>query len=260
MRTTTLGAKVPGYTAALLADNNARVHAGQVIARIDDGDYRIALRSAREKAATQQATIDRFDKQILAQQAAVTQAKRSLFRPGGADPGPGRVCSPAGRHWRAGPSPASRPWSRHWRLCDQAAAAVRSADAAVDGASATVGVLRAQKRKPKAPLPSSKTAVAKAERDLAFTQIRAPIDGVLGNRAAQVGDFVQTGQRIAAVVPLKDVYIDANFKETQLARLRPGPARLGQGRCLAGRKGSTAWSEAWRRPRVRCFRCYLRSG
>ncbi|HEX8030194.1 MAG TPA: HlyD family secretion protein, partial [Vicinamibacterales bacterium] len=63
---------------------------------------------------------------------------------------------------------------------------------------------------------------AKAERDLSFTQVKAPIDGVIGNRAVQVGDYVQTGTRLAAVVPLDDVYIDANYKETQLGRLKPG--------------------------------------
>jgi membrane fusion protein (multidrug efflux system) len=68
------------------------------------------------------------------------------------------------------------------------------------------------------------TAVAKTERDLSFTLIRAPIDGVVGNRAMQVGDFVQTGTRLASLVPLDDVYNDANFKETQVARLRPGQA------------------------------------
>jgi membrane fusion protein (multidrug efflux system) len=52
--------------------------------------------------------------------------------------------------------------------------------------------------------------------------IRAPVDGVIGNRAVQTGDFVQTGQRLASLVPLDDVYVDANFKETQLAHLRPG--------------------------------------
>ncbi len=54
--------------------------------------------------------------------------------------------------------------------------------------------------------------------------IRAPVDGVFSNRAVQSGDYVQTGQRIASLVPLSDVYIDANFKETQLARIQPGQA------------------------------------
>jgi membrane fusion protein, multidrug efflux system len=52
--------------------------------------------------------------------------------------------------------------------------------------------------------------------------VRAPVDGIIGNRAVQTGDFVQTGQRLASLVPLDEVYVDANFKETQLAHLRPG--------------------------------------
>src|SRR5208282_568601 len=50
----------------------------------------------------------------------------------------------------------------------------------------------------------------------------APLDGVIGNRAVQTGDYVQIGQRLASLVPLDEVYVNANFKETQLARLRPG--------------------------------------
>ena len=65
------------------------------------------------------------------------------------------------------------------------------------------------------------TALAKAERDLSFTVIRAPFDGVIGNRAMQVGDYVQPAQRLASLVPLDAVYIDANFKETQLAGCSP---------------------------------------
>ena len=81
---------------------------------------------------------------------------------------------------------------------------------------------RRSSKKPRAPLNELQTALAKAERDLSFTVIRAPVDGVVGNRAMQVGDFVQPGQRLASLVPLDAVYIDANFKETQLARLQAG--------------------------------------
>ncbi|WP_460290820.1 HlyD family secretion protein, partial [Bradyrhizobium diazoefficiens] len=63
---------------------------------------------------------------------------------------------------------------------------------------------------------------AKAERDLAFTAVRAPVNGTFSNRLVSAGDFVAVGQRLGNVVPLDDVYIDANFKETQLKRIRPG--------------------------------------
>ncbi len=85
-------------------------------------------------------------------------------------------------------------------------------------------MLKGQQQEATDTLAELKTALAKAERDLSFTIIRAPIDGVIGNRAVQVGDYMQPGQRLASLVPLDDVYVDANFKETQLSRLRPGQA------------------------------------
>jgi membrane fusion protein, multidrug efflux system len=99
---------------------------------------------------------------------------------------------------------------------------VQGAQAAVEAAEANVAVLKAQQEEAARTLKELDTALAKAERDLSFTVIRAPMDGVVGNRAMQVGDFVQPGQRLASLVPLDAVYGDANFRETQLAKLKPG--------------------------------------
>jgi membrane fusion protein, multidrug efflux system len=77
-KSTTLAAKIPGYIATLEVDDNQRVRAGDVIARIDDGDYQLAVTTARDKVATQQATIERIAKQVAAQQAAVDQAKAQV--------------------------------------------------------------------------------------------------------------------------------------------------------------------------------------
>jgi membrane fusion protein (multidrug efflux system) len=218
---TTLGAKVSGYVADLLVDDNTRVHAGEVIARIDDGDYRLAVDSAREKVNTQAATVERFDRQIVAQQAAVEQTKAQLAS---AKAEQARTQSDFERQQAlAGKEFASKQTlEKALAARDQAVAAVNSAQASIDGAQANVGVLQAQKQEAAGALAELKTAQAKAERDLSFTEIKAPVDGVVGNRAVQVGDFVQTGQRVAALVPLADVFIDANFKETQLSRLQPG--------------------------------------
>jgi membrane fusion protein, multidrug efflux system len=218
---TTLGAKVSGHVADFLVEDNARVRAGDVIARIDDGDYRLAVDAAREKAATQEATVDRFDRQIQAQRATVEQTKAQLVS---ARAGQARMQSEYDRQQALAGKEFASKQTLEQALAnrDQAVAAVRSAEAAIDGAEATVGVLQAQKEEAVRLVAELKTALAKAERDLAFTEIRAPVDGVIGNRAVQVGDYVQTGQRVAALVPLADVFIDANFKETQLTRLRPG--------------------------------------
>ncbi len=218
---TTLAAKVAGYVASVDVADNSFVHAGDVVARIDDGDYRLALEAARDKVATQQATVDRIGRQIPAQEAAVEQTRAQLTS---AQAAATRAQFELERQQAlAGKEFASRQTLEQAQANrDQAVAAVRSAQAAIDAAVANVDVLRAQQQEAARTLKELQTAVAKTERDLSFTLIRAPIDGVVGNRAMQVGDFVQTGTRLASLVPLDDVYIDANFKETQLARLRPG--------------------------------------
>lgn len=219
--TTTLGAKVAGYVASIEVPDNSYVRAGQVIARIDDGDYRLAVEAARDKVATQQATVGRIGRQIPAQEAQVEQARAQLVS---AQAAATRAQSELERQQAL----AQRDFASRQTLeqaqanRDQANASVQSAQAAIDAALANVEVLRAQQQEAARTLKELQTAEAKAERDLSFTEIRAPISGVIGNRAMHVGDYVQTGQRLASLVPLDDVYIDANFKETQLAGLRPG--------------------------------------
>lgn len=218
---TTLAAKVPGYVASLAVDNNTYVRAGDVIARIDEGDYRLAVNAARDKVATQRATVDRIGRQIPAQEAMVAQAKAQLVS---AQAQATRAQSELDRQRKlAGNAFASQQTLEQAQANrDQANAAVQGAQAAVAAASANVDVFKAQQQEATGTLNELQTAQAKAERDLSFTIIRAPIDGVIGNRSVQTGDYVQPGQRFASLVPLDDVYIDANFKETQLGRLRPG--------------------------------------
>jgi membrane fusion protein, multidrug efflux system len=225
-KSTTLAAKIPGYIAALEVDDNQRVRAGDVIARIDDGDYQLAVTTARDRVATQQATIERIAKQVAAQAAAVDQAKAQVAS---AQAGATRMQLELARQQAL----ATREFASRQTLeqaqanRDQALAAVDSAQAALQSAAANVDVLKYQQKEAARTLKELETALAKAERDLSFAVIRAPFDGVVGNRAVQTGDYVQPGQRLASLVPLDGVYIDANFKETQLARLRPGqPASI----------------------------------
>jgi len=218
---TTLAAKVAGYVSSVLVTDNTRVHAGDVIATIDDGDYRLAVDSAREKVATQEAIIARMAHQISAQEAAVEQAKTQLAS---AQAAATRTELELNRQAelvvRAASSRQLLEQAQANR--DQAVAGVQGALAAIDSAAANVDVLKGQRQEAVSTLNELKTALSKAERDLSFTVIKAPIDGVIGNRAIQTGDYVQTGQRLASVVPLDEVYVTANFKETQFAHLRPG--------------------------------------
>jgi membrane fusion protein (multidrug efflux system) len=218
---TTLATKVSGYVSKIGVADNAYVHAGDVIAQIDDGDYRLAVDAARDKVATQEAAVKRIGEQIPAQLAVVDQAKAQLAS-----------AQAAAKRWQSElerkQALAQNEFASQQTLDetvashDQAVANVENTKAVVAAAFANVEVLKAQQHEAARQLQELKTVLAKAERDLSFTVIRAPIDGVIGNRAMHVGDYVQTGQRLASLVPLHDVYVDANFKETQLARLRPG--------------------------------------
>ena len=105
---------------------------------------------------------------------------------------------------------------------DQAVAAEQGAQATLDAAVAQVDVIKAQKAEAEGTLQELRTSLAKAIRDLSFTTVRAPVDGIFSNRLVNVGDFVQPGQRLGNVVPVDEVFIDANFKETQVGRLKAG--------------------------------------
>ncbi len=218
---TMLGARVSGHIAAILPGDNAVVRTGDVVFRIDDGDYRIAVDAARTRIATQQATIDRIGRQVTAQESAVEQAKAQLtsaeasLKRAGLDFERQQALSTKGFASRATfeVSEAGR---------DQGMAGVKSAQAAFDAARDNVEVTRAQQAEARAQLAELQTSLAKALRDLDFTSVRAPVDGTFSNRLVNAGDFVVVGQRLGNVVPLNDVFIDANFKETQLKRIRPG--------------------------------------
>jgi membrane fusion protein (multidrug efflux system) len=220
-KTATIGAKVSGYVTEVAIDDNAHVRAGDVMVRIDDGDYQLAVQTAKDNVATEQATIDRIGKQIEAQNAAVDQAKAQLAS---VQAGLTRAELELQRQQAL----SVKDFASHQTLeqaqasRDQAVAAVQSAQAGVEAAEANVAVLKGQQNEAENTLKQLETVLAKAERDLSFTVIRAPFDGVMGNRAVQVGDYVQPGQRLATLVPLDAVYIDANFKETQLDHLQPG--------------------------------------
>jgi len=220
-KTATLAAKVSGYVTSVAVDDNAHVKKGEVIARIDDGDYWLAVQTAKDNVDTEQSTIDRIGKQVAAQMAAVDQAKAKLTS---AQAEQTRTELELQRQQELSKRDfASRQTLEQAQANrDQAIAAVQAGQAGVEAAEANVDVLKGQQNEARNTLKQLQTAVAKAERDLSFTVIRAPFDGVMGNRAVQIGDYVQPGQRLATLVPLGGVYIDANFKETQIHGLKPG--------------------------------------
>ena len=218
----TLSPKVSGYIADVAVEDNAQVAAGDVIARIDDGDYRLAVQTARDQIAVQQATIERLGQaDRLRKRRRSTRPRRSSPPPRPARPGP-ISSSSASRTWRRGRSTAAPRSSRRRPTTTRPRPPCRPREAAIESAAANVDVLKAQQEEAARTLRSSRPRSPRPSAISSFTVIRAPFDGVIGNRAVQVGDYVQPTQRLASLVPLDAVYVDANFKETQLARLQPG--------------------------------------
>ncbi len=217
-----LAAKVSGYLEAVPVVNGQAVKRGDVIARLDAGDYRLAVRAAEDKLATQESTIARIGRQGEAAQAQVLQSAAQV------DAAKADAVRASADYGRATGMQADYVAKSRLDQAkadrDRTEAAVKSAEAALVAARANVDVLRAEKREAESLAAELRTAADRARRDLDFAVIRAPFDGVVGNKAVEAGAYVSPGSRIAALVPLKSVRIDANFKETQLARVRPGQA------------------------------------
>ena len=213
--------KVSGYVASLKVQDNDRVKAGDVLLNIDPEDYKLAVDAARTKAATQDATIARIGQQIDVQKAVTAQAAAQVSA---AEADARRSTADLARTR----SLAAKDYSSR-KVLDTAIADGERTQAAVLNAtaglaSAKANELVASAQRTEAELVRAELAVqlAKAERDLTFTTLRAPFDGIVANRAAQLGQYVQPGTRLLALVPLDRLYIEANFKETQLQRLQPG--------------------------------------
>lgn len=216
-----IAAKVAGYVSLVPVVDNAVVSKGDILARIDDGDYRNAVDAARARIDTQDATVARIGRQVAAGAAAVDQAK-AMLTSANADAtrlqaeftrADSLMHSSYGTQQRLDQARADR---------DRADAAVANAQAAVTSAEAAIDVLKAQRVEAEKVRAELMTTLARADRDLGFTIVRAPFDGVVGNKSVQPGQYVQPGGRLLALVPLDSAYVEANFKETQLARLKPG--------------------------------------
>jgi membrane fusion protein, multidrug efflux system len=219
--TAVIAAKVSGYITSVSISDNQSVKAGDLLVSIDNGDYKLAVDAARRKVETQNSTIERIAAQVAAQAPVIEQARAQLAS---AEADALRAASEFERATNLlrtfNATPQRVEQARADR--DRTAAAVTSARAAISGATASLAVLQAQKTEAESTRAELQTALDRAERDLSFTQVKAPFDGVVGNKAVQPGQYVQTGTRLLALVPLDSAYVEANFKETQLGALRPG--------------------------------------
>jgi membrane fusion protein, multidrug efflux system len=233
--TSIIAAKATGHITEVPVVQNQVVHKGDLLVSIDDGDYKNAADAARARIGTQDATVERFARQIDAQGAIIAQATAQATATGAqvksAEADVERAALEYDRSYKLAQTnfgsqqhleQATADRDRTVAALAAARAAVASSAAALDGAKANLDVLKAQKLEASQQRNELVTGLEMAERNLSFTRVVAPFDGTIGNVAAHVGDFVQPGTRMMALVPVNASYVDANFKETQLGDIKPG--------------------------------------
>ncbi len=221
-----IAAKVSGYVDAIDVAANQQVKAGDALVTLDNGDYRISFDQAQAQIDTENLTLKRFDAQIVGGQASLLQAwaQKTALAAGARN---ASLAKDRADQLQAKSFGSQATLDSATAALDQANANLSGADAAIAAAEASIAVLQAQRSEAEGSLKSLELSRDKAQRDLTFTVLKAPFDGVVGNLAVQKGDLVSAGQRLAALVPVNALYIDANFKETQLAGMVPGEkARL----------------------------------
>ncbi|MFZ5936779.1 HlyD family secretion protein [Pseudomonas sp. HS6-2] len=220
---TVISAKVPGYISEVAVVDNQFVKAGDLLARIDVRDYNAALAKADGAVAAQHARLANLDAVELLQQALINQAKAQID---------------------ARSAEAQRAMDdrvRYQNLVQSQAVSVQSAQrvdtawktAQADRVHAQAGLVAArqqltvidtQRQQTRAALAQAEADREQARLNVGYTELRAPVDGYVGNRRAKVGAYAAAGSQLISVVPAHGLWVDANFKEDQLARMQVGQA------------------------------------
>jgi membrane fusion protein (multidrug efflux system) len=213
--------KVSGYISAVPVDDNQPVKAGDVIARIDPRDYQTALDQAHANVAAAQATIATLNEQIAQQRLIVEQARQAVASDQAALVYSQQDFQRYTDLERTGYGTVQRAQQAQADVV-QKQAKLDSDKTGIASAEKQIAVLQAQLAQARATLAQQQANEHQAELNLSYTTIIAPFDGTVGVRTAQIGQYVQPGTQLMAVVPLHAVYITANYMETQLTHVRPG--------------------------------------
>ncbi|MBV8578302.1 MAG: HlyD family secretion protein [Acetobacteraceae bacterium] len=218
----TIAPRVSGTINDLVVTDNQLVRAGQVLARIDDRDYRAAVAQAEADIAAAQADIGNLDAQITLQQASIAQATADIAS---AQAALDFARADYARYMdlmRTGNGTVQRAQQADTDIRSKTAALARSR-AALEAAQQQVHVLQAQRTRTAAALARAEATAQQAKLNLSYTTIAAPVDGAVGDRSVRLGQYVQPGTKLLDVVPVgRAIYVVANFKETQLDRMWRG--------------------------------------
>lgn len=218
---TAIAPKLNGYIEEIFVKANQTVKKGDILLRLESGDYQIALDQAKASLNTQQKTLERIDAQITAARSALDEAQAQKVAASAiatnAQLTLKRVTELQANSY-VSQSNVDSAKSAH----EQAIANVTRTDAQIAAAHANIQVLEAQRNEVESHTKSLELSYDQAKRTFDSTVLYAPFDGVIGNLTAKIGDFVANGQRLAALIPTNALYIEANYKETYVDNIHSG--------------------------------------
>jgi membrane fusion protein (multidrug efflux system) len=218
---TRLSSRVAGEVLTVAVSDFQRVKKGDLLVQIDPADYAAQVAQAEASVAGAQAALDNLGNQVELQYATIAQTEAEQVS--------AVALEVEAQQEQVRQQSLSQTESGTRQKFEQATAAYAKAQADVQASRAVVAAQRHQmevlagtKKQRAADLEGARATLAAARLKLGYTKIAAPFDGVTGERQVQPGDYVNIGANLINVVPLPDVYVIANYKETQLTRVKPG--------------------------------------
>lgn len=218
---TVIAPQVAGRIVNVLVEDNQAVKAGDLLAVIDDRDLRVSADSAKAQVTSAHAAIEGLQAQIARQRSAMQQAKATV-----AVDDANLVLARANRDRFQN---LASDGSGTLQALQQAEAQLRihqatrqKNQAALEAVDLQTTVLHAELQKARASVAQAQATLDAAELNLSYTRISAPVNGTVAHRSVRLGAYVGTGMPLLTLVPLDRVYVEANFRETQLAHVRPG--------------------------------------
>ncbi|WP_338691165.1 HlyD family secretion protein [Bradyrhizobium sp. 26S5] len=218
---TIIAPKVSGYIAEVLVSDNEPVKAGQTLARIDDRDFRAALQQAQADVAASDAVVKNLNVQIELQEPLIQQQAAEVDAIDASLKFAQQERARYDELMKTGAGTIQRAQQTDAALRAQTAQ-LQQGKAGLIAANKKIEVLATQRAQAVAQLGHARAVEQQAALNLSYTEITAPVGGTVGARTLRVGQYVQAGTQLMAVVPLDAVYVVANFKETQLTHVRNG--------------------------------------
>lgn len=220
-QTSRLSSRISGTVRAVAVQDFQQVREGDLLVELDPVDYKIAVDQAQAGVEAAEAVLANLDNQIALQKTTIEQAKAERESAAAKELQARQEYERQKNLLRTGNSPQQR--------AEQAIAAhvtansnLRVADVAIEAQSLQLAVLRGNKKQRTAELAAARSGLKAAQLHLSYARITAPFDGIVGELQVQTGSYVGIGTSLVSLVPLREVHIIANYKETQLARIAPG--------------------------------------